>query len=557
MRKRTYIILFLLIILILTPWVAGIIFKKNFLHVVEAVNQDNRIKIEILEYHQGWLSSKAKVRITFVNKELNQLQLNVAVPLSFILEDNIQHGPIIYDKHLQKIQFGYAQLHNELLTDHTRTGLIQVDILSEFNGNWSGQFKIDAASFSLPPFSKIVTEPLTGHFAFTLDNKNITRINTDLQTGSILLEGDESNTAIKKMAVEPIKAQYDAVHETNGLWSGSSSIYTPGVTIMQMDGANFIIEKFAITNTFSVGENTFYNTNLAIFMKSVVSPSYTIPAFSKLQIILSAKNFSTKALNEYITFIKSTTPEELKNIDIKKLETLLAHTITPTTTLEGSISSDTSLGSFTYRSKTKWPASTPLPDTFNDMITHSFTKIRLKLSNLLVVKLLNIYGDQITATTDKQVAEFKKKAKTLEKQYFENQRPSDVNDFRQKVAVLSKQGKMTTAQSMQVLELEKQNQTLAMFSTNINQLRLPTDIKNQLIASYQAELENHTNVVTSDDKIKQLISDLISVGYLNKDKDTDGYTSKLTIENGILKIYESPVLPEQAAKLSPEPDEEY
>lgn len=550
MRRRIYYIIFAILLLIgLTPWVDGILFKKNFRHMIEVINQDNRVKIEILEYHQGWISSDARVRITLAGKGITNLQqmnlpnFNFAIPTSFILEEKIQHGPIIYNSHESALQLGYAYVHNTLLTDHAQTNLIQIDILSGFNNKWKGQFVVGAASFSLPSLSKIEIADLKGKFTLFLDNESITRIKTTLETGTISITGDTQNTVLKQLIIQPIKAQYDAVHEMSGLWSGSSSIYTPGFTLTQADNANFIVEKFAITNTFSVGENTFYNTNLAIFMKTVTSPSYTIPSFSKLQIILSAKNFSTKALNDYINFMKSTSPEELKNIDLNKIESLLAHTITPRTTLEGNVSSDTSLGSFAYRSKTKWPANTPLPNTFNDIVTNSFTKARLKLSNLLVVKLLNIYGDQITATTDAQVKKYKEQAKVLEEKYFSNQRASNDNDFRQRVNQLLKQGKISLSQSLQIMALAKQNQPQAVFSSNIDQLNLPSEIKAQLKAIYTSELESAKSPAISD-KTSQLISDLISIGYLKK--DGDDYISKMTAEHGIWQIYGSPLLPQDA-----------
>lgn len=543
MRKRSYytLIFILIIILGMIPLVDGILFKKNFMHMIDVINQDDRIKINIVEYNQGWLTSHTKIRITIIDKNLRYLQqlnvpgLNPSL-MNFILEGNIQHGPIIYDRNKFNFQFGYAYLRNGLLIDHNKSEIIQIDALSGFNDNWRGQFYMSKFSFSLPTINKITVEELNGSFEITLDNNNIQHIATDMQTGPVSVVG---NPLIKELKIQPIKSSYDATRETNNLWSGRASIFSPGITVSMADNSNFIIEKFAVNNTFSFDESILYNTNLTLFIKKITSPSYTIPAFAKLQIILSANNLNAQGINEYINFMKSKTLEELKNIDLTKIENLLAHTIKPTSTLKGSVAADTSLGSFSSRFKAIWPENTPLPNSLNEIITHSYTKIKIKLSNLLVVKLLAIYGDQIITPSDVPMENVKHEI-PLNK-YFQNQRPSNDNEFRSMVKDLLNQDKITIPLFLQILDLEKQNQSMTIFSLNIDQLDLPPNISQQLKSIYQLQIKNKPNIIINN-KTNQQIRDLILIGYLQKTENEDEYVSKLVVEGGILKINGNPFL---------------
>lgn len=547
MRKIITGIVLVLLMLAIFPWINGFLFKKNFFHAIEVVNQDKRLAIDVLTYHQGWFTSQALIRITLINRNLNQLQqigvqpLKLTVPTSFIVEEKIYHGPILHSFGKPYFQFGFARLHSYFLNNHQNSGMLRIDIFSGFNGDWHGHFSIAPFSFSLPTINKFSMEKSMGSFAILLNKNNLDHIQMDMLTGAILIEGDPKNVSFKQLVSQPIKVKYDAVHEANGLWSGNSSLYTSEMIITRTDNTNFNFNKLAINSTFSVGENIFYNTNLSIFIKNFFSPNNTIPVFSNLKINFLAKNFSVRGLSDYINFMKSKTPNEIKNIDIKTIESLLAHTISPASILKGYISSDTSLGSFSSHSKTIWPANTSLPNTINDISNHSLTTINIRMSQLLVVKLLTIYGNQIMATSDIQKKESQKTGQLIANEYFQKQPASNRTALQQIVAQLLKAGAITIPESLQILSMEKHNQSLKTFSLNIGELNLSPDINNKLILSYQQQVENaqRSNV---DPKISQLIEDLVAVSYMKKDKEA--YISTITIENGMLKINGSPIFSE-------------
>lgn len=540
-----------LVITIIIPWVNGFLFKKNFFHAVVVINQDKRLAIEVLAYHQGWFTSHAKIRITLLNRDVSQLQqLRLTSPSNFILEESIHHGPILYSSQKPYFELGFARLHTDFISNLKNADLLQVDAISGFNGDWHGNFFIPKMSISVPRINKFLIEKSKGNFAIILSKHNIEHVLLNLETGRIIIEGDAQNTLFKKINIQPIKGTYDALREDSGLWSGNSGLHTSEMKITRADNTDFNISQLGINSTFSVDKNIFYNTNLSILMQNISSPSGIIPSFSKLEITLLAQNFSVQGLNNYIHFVKSKTPEEIKNIDIKMIDNLLAHTITPTSILQGSISSDTSLGSFSSNSQTIWPNNTVPPHSTKDIINHSFTTINVAMSESLITKLLKIYSNDIMAIpADMQKAQFKKAVESKKYEYFKNYSSANESGFHQTIDQLLKEKKITFELSLQILSLEKQNQSLKAFSINIDQLNLPSDISDKLKLSYQQQKAN-AKVDILDARTKQLLKELISISYLKK--DDKGYTSTVTIEKGTLIINGSPLLSQQSKTFVPE-----
>lgn len=546
-KKIIYIIGFLILITISSPWIDGFFFKRNFYKAIKAINEDERIKLEVLSYHEGFFTTSAKIKITIINRELNNIkqinvpQYNFNFPVSFVLSENVQHGPFTFSAYSPYFSFSHAHIDSTLSIERNNEEIMKVDVLAGFNGHWTGNFYSPMLSFTLPLFDKVTIAGLKGSFLVDLIDHRIHRVRTNMQTGALLITGAKNNPLIKQMSIEPIRSRYDAVHESKGLWSGSSSAFTQTMIVTGSDNIHYLIDKFAINSTFSLGENIFYNYNLAIFMRNVTSKSKTIPAFSKLQMRFSAKNFNVKGINEYIYFIKSKTPEEMKNIDINKVEDLLAHTIDKESTINFFVAADTSLGPFSFIAKSDWPANKALPDTFLELAKNSYTMINFQLSNSLVVKLLTIYGDEIMATSEVQLAGVKKE-ELFKMPIFYDQRTEANGEFHQKVDQLLQQNLLPIPVSLQLLSLEKDKPSIDDFTLQVDLLKIPNDIKTQIIASYQLQMQN-TNQLFISDKITRMIDDLVSISYLKKDQDH--FHSEIVIEGGIFKINGSPILPQK------------
>lgn len=545
MAKKNYIILliFLLIILTATPLVVGILFKKNFFHVISIINADKRLKLEVLSYHEGWFTSKATIRLTLLNKDqtpatqLNIPELKLVIPVSFILEENINHGPIIYSQKLETFAFGYAYLYNNLYIEEGKKYLFDVDVLAKFNNLWQGKYDTALLEFALPTFDKITIAGLEGRFSFQLDKNKLRHVQNNIQTGAIVAQGNNQG-AIKTLSIEPVKIMYNLVHELKGLWSGRASLLTSRIILIMQNQASFIINNVLINNTFSFNEFIVYSTHFAIHANYITSPNYSLPAFSQLQILISGSTIRTKGLDDYIHAMKSKSPAEIKNIDLKKIEDLLAQTVDPMSKLTINVSANTSLGFFSLHSQSGWRINVPLPQTLDAVYNNSFTNIKLKLSRGLVIHLLSIYGDEIMANTKEEIAKYAEKSKVMQKIYFKNQLTEEFTPFTVEVTHLLNQNLISTAIYLQLLDFQRQHLSRNLIFTNLNQLNLSPEIKAELMHTYPEQIAYGQSV---DNKIEKMIQDLLAISYLHK--DSNDYLSELVIENGILKINGNPLIP--------------
>lgn len=214
MRKLIYtsILSFLIFIAILMPLVNGLLLKKNYLHLFDVINQDKRVKVEVLTYQEGWFSSTAKIRVTIFDNififpqkatTFNEKEFS---PFTFLINQNIKHGPIVYDRIKKSFVLAYAniqsdfyfpeQLQMHLLGKLSPTGIFQIDLLSKFHGKWIGQFTIPMLLFSTEKIDKINFNGSNGEFKIKVDNNRIKRVKINILINSITIKGIAVNPLI-------------------------------------------------------------------------------------------------------------------------------------------------------------------------------------------------------------------------------------------------------------------------------------------------------------------------------------------------------------------------
>jgi hypothetical protein len=435
-------VIILFIIAILTPWVDGVLFKRNYFRLVNAINNGNQLNIEVLEYKQGWIRSYAKVRVTLLESQLKQIQtinaknLPFTVPMSVTLDEKIDHGPVIYNHLNHQIEFGYANIQTYLyLTDSIDksllgnngkdNGLLKVTMLSKFDGDWNGELFIPKLSLSIPSSIRVVWNGLNGDFHLAMGRYSIKHLVINSQIGSILFESHNNSDRIAKMNIAPMQYRYDGAHEKIGLWSGNTNMYLPGATVIMKDGSIYDAKGIDVASAFSATSTTFYNTNFTVSINNLITPSHLIPYFSKLRISLSANEFSAKDIYEYIKFIKSKTLDDMKDIGLRSIEAILVRTIIPSSYFNIDAESDTSLGLFSSHSNTSWNNDPSLPNTFYDVIANSITVIKIKASAPIAIKIIEMYGKIMKMVTLKNNSQEKPDLQNSSQDEITNQIPSN------------------------------------------------------------------------------------------------------------------------------------
>ena len=359
---------------------------------------------------------------------------------------------------------------------------MRFEILSEYDGDWSGQIHISALSFSMQNLGKIIWNGLNGSFKIVLNQNKFKHAKAETTIGSINIQVDPLNESIKEFAIQPIKYRYD-VTKSSGLLSANTNTYTPQIAITTLTNKKLIIDKFAIHTAFSMDQVTLYNANISINARDIKTSDKTISTISPFHFTLTTSNFSTEGLEDYLNNLNSTnTTKNFQTIDFKILEGLLVHTITPISIIHGNIMLDTPSGAFTCNYKSNWRANVPAPNTFADIIASADIKFSVIISPSLAIKIIELYdGTLVVANTS--------------------------------------QGKIAILKHKPAVQPLQNNNTL-----NKSTLPLPqTDI------SY-----------ISSETPQQLIDELLLGGFIDKDNNNN-YISVITIESGVWKMNGTPV----------------
>lgn len=429
MRKRIlYTFIIFLIAIAIMPWIEGALFKSKYLHLIEVINQDNRAEIKVISYQQGWLHSSAKIFVT-LNKALIKLyQISITqanTPIGFTVEEKISHGPLIYDRFSNAFNLAHAKIQNDiylpkeiqttLFGNLTTNDMLRVDIISKFDGDWTGEINVPTFSLSIPNLGNLTWFGLTGSFNIILADHYFKSTNFVAKLGSFILKSSSQDTSIRSIETDPIKYKYSASYDDVGLFSGTTNAYTHTISIIKTNETKIIGKSVAIHTAFNMDRRTFYAGNLSINIKDLNISSNIIPAIQPLHMLITVNNFSIKGLLSYLDNISVNTPEAMQKINVNTAEGLLMHMITPESFIEGDLSLNSSLGGLTSHFKSTLRSDVPPPSTFHDLIASLSTTANFVISPSVMQKIVELYNDKIfvSKTSQGTVAKFLTKPQTI------------------------------------------------------------------------------------------------------------------------------------------------
>lgn len=409
MLKRFCFFLIIIIIIISAPWLDGALFKKNYLHIIELINQDNRVKITVLDYQEGWARSYVKLRVTVGNNGLSSpfkstKTLNVIQPINFIVEQDINHGPFIFNTLRQQIGFGYANIYSKMHFPEQMSVTVEaanndqffdMNTLARFTGEWVGKINIPKFTITVSPLGKVVWEGLDGDYTLNFIHDLLTKISVNMRIGSMQVLIDAKNDYVTQIQTQPSIYVNDTYRNGRGLWSGKASLDVPGLKITKADNSELSVEDINLNSAYGIGGNTFYNNSIFLNLKKINTNNVNVPDIALLHIEILASNFDSEAMLDYARYFKSSTNEAMQNIDFNTLETLLVHTVMENTKLNAKVMAQTDWGKLLLDSQTAWDAVAPRPETLDNVIHHTVTTIKVEVSQEIATKLLTVYQNDI------------------------------------------------------------------------------------------------------------------------------------------------------------------
>lgn|GEM_PF-6149327 len=538
-RIRIYLFSILFIFFIaLIPWVSGNIFKYQYLKLIDVINKGKQIQIDLVKYRQGWLNSEAVIQVKLVDPSLLKNAIIAQSPLIVTLEEFISHGPIVYTHLTNQFQLGYASVHTviqlpcplqeKLFGKQELIGLIQVDTLLKGSGHWLAQLHIPVLLFSIPQFN-IAWFGLDGSCKLKIKNEHIKDIVTTMKTGALTIHNQMPNFNLQQLIVSPFKYSSDWSHQSNGLWSGSSTIFFPQIIYKKTNGIIYSIDRVVFNNTFSISPDIFYNMVFNFKFKNLSLPDNDLPHINAFNMMTKANNFSSTGFSEYIDFIKTNFPQSLTSINYPLLQNLVLHTITPNSLLEIDAKADTVLGGLSSLANMHWQPDAPIPVNFSDAIKESYITARMRVANVLLSKLFTIYGKDLLnmgpTPAINEVSSASPQPKTSEASTLE----AAMNT---QLAYYLRTGRITIQQSIQIINYEKLHQPPAVFAANITSLKLPTDVTNQLKLTYELHVNNYSKRLAAASD--QLLDEMVLAGVLTK--DNSDFLTVLTLGDSVLKL---------------------
>lgn len=532
MKKFLYFVVFVVIICAALPWLDGFYFKSQFINFVNALNQDNRIKISIIEYHEGWLHSYVRISA----KANVPAPANEPVP-EIIAEETITHGPIVYGKK-QSLALAIALIESKMhLSDIMKQlmlgptsvpGDIEVSTIATFNGHWKSHAHIPTISIQSPEGGNVTWKGLDGYSDLLLHNQHIDSVESQFTFGQ--LSASMPTPVNLELNVQPITLSYKGNLHPIGLWEGNFQISAPDLSFKNMNDKNLHINHFQLTTNTNITSNTFFNATENITIQALELPENDFTPISSAKLNVSITEFSAKGIIDLAHFLKNINSDNLPNDDFhNQLIIYISKIVTPSSKLSSDVSFNTPLGHLILSANAeKFAPNATTSDI--DIMESGIIKVNIRIAVPLAKKIAVSYSQMLATHLLNQPGATINPVST-------NQ--ARIEQFNEKIAELMKQGKLSLSSSMQIMTLRNQDQTPEQFNQDLAKLSINPTIMAQIIALNTQLLEEQKTTQTNPatvptPQINDLIDTWIKQGYLLQ--DNNDYTAIITIEKGVVTL---------------------
>ncbi len=545
MRKLIILLIVLVAIIAMIPFVDGYLFKKEFINVITSMaasGNDKSLKVEITEYHLGWLHSSASIRVSSTDPETMK-----HFPEGITIDSEITNGPFVYDSTNDKYTFAYAYVISRtylpsnvqkiLMPTQQDQPVFEVDTLASSSNTWISRIKV--APISIPELGVLTFGDSTTTLNFSMQDGQVTSFNTTHDMGAILLRNLSGNASLPSFTLQPTHSKLDATRNTAGYWSTSATFTGSGFSINWPNNGSMTLSGIDGKSFNGIDANNLSQLNTEINIKSISSPTYFISSFSDVHASFGMNNLNPAGFSKYND----------KVIDAQTAASNLKNLLTPTSSINWKLSFNSNPGALSSSTNISIKpkadiASMQLFDIFSILQLESNNKIADPLLNKLVIKYLEKM-DEITAQM--QPADTTTNA------------PSHV--FQDLVGNLFRDGKITMQQSMDIFGAISDNPTEQVFAQKIMQIapknaaELTQAYHMKLVQDAAQAAASKPLAETRDQRAQQMIATWIQQGYLIK--EGNDYIANVSDTDGTFKINGKPLnvpdMPPAAPQAMPAP----
>ena len=538
--KITAAIVFIFIIIGLLPFVDGLLLKQSYIHFISVLPQVTHTKIEIVEYHTGWIHSYAKIRIT-VSSQPNTGPNNAH---SFVLNQKLTHGPVVFNQNTPTLALASIESSFELsdalkkfsIENLKAQGILRINTLATFNHHWYSQISTPVFITLSIPFQQITWQGIKGSVDIIAKNDLILQTSVDLTLEPLSYIKNTTNLSFTKLEIAPIsiKSHYTRTPSLN-LWNGDSSISMPTVTIKK-NGSSALIDGINISQSSNLDAHSFYQNTFKFYINKLTATDSLVGVISPAALSLSLNNFNAKGVSDLFNAVQKQAGQFPPGIERQNMQSLVLNIFTPSSTVNMHINIQTASGNWLSDLNITMPQNMQTSGSLPMLFTNANLQSNFEISTSLVDTLIQAYTKNKTATLPMPVTP----------QSAQVNNAANDTPFNQMLITYMQEGKISLDISMQVMGIRDQHLASDQFNAEIDQLSLPKDVSATIKQQYnflqneaqmQAQRAQKNPAVIQKsmvDAMYQSINNWIAQGYLTQQNNTYHFT--ITFNKGVLLI---------------------
>ncbi len=559
MRKIIYLVVFLLVVLAITPAIDGLFarrFLENYMarYVFGTGANNESYTVKLKQYQQGWFTSLAIFQVSF---NAPQKDYNFSID---IIED-ITHGPIIFDKAKHTFKLGFVNTNFKINYPITMQLLLDLPDKNAPFVYGSSLFAFNGSATSDITMNPIITKPIMGTTinwqgfkavtAMNLVDGLITSINHSANVGELSVTTTTPDSPHGSIA--PWTTSATGKLDSAQLWIVQGSANFPHMSFTGLNNATCTIDQFDFKFNHDIKMHTLYSIDYQLSLGKLVLPYGPISTVGPAKIQVVVQDLSAPEILSFYNMVQKNPPSNMKTVEEREAfknesRDALIKVLTPTTALNINTDINTSLGQFTLTGKLYHFVERPGLVAPDQLQKNTKGELHIKISAGL-----------LKASVKSYIADIQNKAlgagPAVPPSDSAAAAPSNANMdlFDEKVAGYIKAGTITLPDAMSIMSLQKKNLSNADFNSQLAEFHLDKATNDDLVKTYA-----DTHVVASTDapapteaaatttppappadtnndaEAQAMIDQFVSQGFLVK--ENDNYVTTVILENGTVKV---------------------
>lgn len=225
----------LVIFFLAGPFVAGLIFEKNYPKVLAFLNSRGEAQFELIQYKRGWFHSTALLSVKMIDPWLVEKMAPFGLK-NFYLHQKIYHGPVNVNP---AFFVGLAGIHNSIqyLVPQSRSILLENNDFISLSGTYHKHLRFAPFHLSFP--ERKTEGQIDGLVSDTWVWLGRQRVKAHIYFGKVVLTNNNRFNVI----VPSLVSKADQHVSEHGLWLGRFSVFLPEVNFSDKNVPVFSIQK--------------------------------------------------------------------------------------------------------------------------------------------------------------------------------------------------------------------------------------------------------------------------------------------------------------------------